>query len=687
MDKEEMRAAIERPLDRLGVGLEDGLTERIVRDVGDGEGRLPLLEFAITQLWEQRQDRLLTHEAYNRIGGVEQALVHHGERVYHELNDVEKRQMQVLCIQLVQPGQGTEDTRRLATKRELGEDNWRLVIKLASNNNRLVVTGLNKIKEEETVEIVHEALLREWQRLREWINTDRAFRLWQERLRATIKQWEYANKDKSVLLRGVSLSEAEAWSARRRVNLSDQERCFIETSIGLRNKEIKTQVRRKRLITGGLSVGLIIAIVLGMIALWQRKEAKERLLELYEEQGRQELLSGNIPQAAVYLSEAYSQGKKNPSLLFLLGQAMSLLNNKSTYLGHTEGVSSAVFSRDGKRIVTASGDGSAKVWDAETGRLLVSLNGHIADVNSVAFSSDGKRIVTASADNTAKVWDTETGRLLVSLNGHKLFLISATFSADGKKILTASADTSAKVWDADTGRLLVSLDGHTYQVNSAVFSRDGKRIVTASSDGSAKVWDTETGRLLVSLNSHTKGVNSAVFSRDSKRVVTASNDGSAKVWDTETGRLLVSLDGHTKPLFSAVFNEDGKKILTVSEDQTSKIWDTESGKTLVSLYPVFLSAIFSTDGKRILGTDGSYSAKVWDAENGRLLMSLDGHKSFVNSAVLSTNDKRLATANFDGEVKVWDVHLEDRSPQIIADLVNRLVPFRLEQGRLIPKGK
>jgi tetratricopeptide (TPR) repeat protein len=191
-------------------------------------------------------------------------------------------------------------------------------------------------------------------------------------------------------------------------------------------------------------------------------------------------------------------------------------------------VRSATFSPDGTRIVTASWDNTAKVWDAKNGTAILTLKGHTFPVSSATYSPDGRRIVTASYDKTAKVWDARTGAEILSLKGHTGEVDSASFSPDGRRIVTASYDKTAKVWDARTGTEIFTLKGHTNRVSSATYCPDGTRIVTASW-GTVKVWDARTGTETLSLKVRTS-VHAASFSPDGTRIVTASGEGT-KVWD------------------------------------------------------------------------------------------------------------------------------------------------------------
>ncbi|MCC5618609.1 hypothetical protein LC605_26675 [Nostoc sp. CHAB 5836] len=144
----------------------------------DSPGNLPLLEFTLTQLWVKQQNCQMTHAAYEAIGGVKKSWANHAEAEFAKLKPEEQQRAQQVFVQLVRPGEGTEDTRRLATRNDVGEKNWDLVTRLA--DARLVVTGRDETAGKETVEIVHETLIREWGRLHRWMESDRSFRTWQE---------------------------------------------------------------------------------------------------------------------------------------------------------------------------------------------------------------------------------------------------------------------------------------------------------------------------------------------------------------------------------------------------------------------------------------------------------------------------------------------------------------------------
>jgi uncharacterized protein YjbI with pentapeptide repeats/KaiC/GvpD/RAD55 family RecA-like ATPase len=262
MSREELQTAIEQPAQKLNVQLQTHLAERILDDVGQEPGNLPLLEFALTQLWLKQNNSELSHKAYDEIGGVKQALIKHSEEVYLKLNESQKEQAQRIFLSLVRLGEGTEDTRRVATREEIGHHNWDLVIDLAGSETRLLVTGRNDKSGEETVEVVHEALIREWARLRQWVNENRERLIQKRKIETAAVEWRDKNKSKDYLLVGKQLNEAKAFQKQKNISLapSDLVGEFIVNSIKYRRSN------RLKLVGFGFIPIVALVVFLGFTA-------------------------------------------------------------------------------------------------------------------------------------------------------------------------------------------------------------------------------------------------------------------------------------------------------------------------------------------------------------------------------------------------------------------------------------
>ena len=324
--------------------------------------------------------------------------------------------------------------------------------------------------------------------------------------------------------------------------------------------------------------------------------------------------------------------------------------------GHRAWVDTASFSPDGKHVVTASDDHTARIWDAATGTQLAVLRGHKNWVRFASFSPVGGRIVTASWDKTARIWDARTGKEL-----RKLLLpfaaTRAAFSPDGARVVTIGTGSRAFVWDVRTGRRLAVLRGHGDWVSSASFSPDGKRIVTSSWDRTARVWNARTGAQLSVLRGHRKGVRRAAYSPDGKLIVTAGYDRTARVWDAATGTQLATLRGDTDYVTTAVFSKDGRRVATASADGTARVW-TVTGR-LVAVMRGHRGRVntvaFSPDGRWLVTAGEDQTARVWDAtRTAPPRMTLLGHTDWVDSAVFSPDGTRIVTASDDGTARVWD---------------------------------
>jgi WD40 repeat protein len=330
--------------------------------------------------------------------------------------------------------------------------------------------------------------------------------------------------------------------------------------------------------------------------------------------------------------------------------------------GHTEPVTSAVFSGDRRNIVTGSKDSTARIWDAQTGKLKAVLSGHRGHVRTAVFSPDGARVLTASADGTARLWNVEpqADASIVVLTESDEGIRTAAFSRDRRLVVTGANNGAAIIWDAETGMRLTVLRRHKAHVSSVMFDRDGKRVVTGSHDGTARISDAQTGKELAVLRENDAPVRTAVFSPDGLLVATASD--TARLWNAQTGDLLMRLVGHQGEINGAAFTADGKRVVTLGADRTFRVWDAQTGKEVVA--PSTLSgedhqvgthrAAIRPDLEEAVTVGGDNTLRLWNLKTGQLLAALEGHQGSGFGVAYSPNGKRIATASADNTVRIWD---------------------------------
>ena len=258
MTRSELAQAVTRPAEQVGLAFEPGLAERILDDVGDEPGHLPLLEFVLRYLWEERHHSQLLHEAYEKMGGLQGAVANKAEQFYSRLSGPEQEAVQRLFLQLVRPGQEAEPTRRRERLAEIPEASRALVKRLA--DERLLVTSIAAETAEETVEVAHEALIRHWDSLKSWLGRDREFLFWRERLRILVSEWQRAARNKSSLLRGPALVEARRWFDERKLDLSELERQFIKSSLQIQrwSRRISVAIAAIVLVWVGAGIGFYL---------------------------------------------------------------------------------------------------------------------------------------------------------------------------------------------------------------------------------------------------------------------------------------------------------------------------------------------------------------------------------------------------------------------------------------------
>ena len=684
---DELCDAIQQPAEMQGVTFEAGLVDRILNDVGNAPGNLPLLEFALAMLWDVQQNRLLTHEGYEEIGRVEGALTLHAEAVYNALDPDLQHIARRLFIQLVWPGAGTEDTCRVARRDELGEQDWALVQQLA--NARLVITGRDAVGNE-TVEVVHEALITNWGRFREWMEADRTFRSWQERLRASMRQWETSDYNEGALLRGVPLAEGEGWLAERAAELSGQEIAYIQASSNLqqqradkRESELLAREKLRQRILQGILAGLVVGVLLLIVAGWQflRAEEQRRMARTAQDRITQERNQAQRALSRQLAAQATALQDDQLDLSILLSVEAS-------------GIADTVDARRSLRSGLAA-----------NARLEGFLHGHTDRVTSVAYSADGRMIASGSNDNTVLLWDVAGGMPQGSpLVGHSDNVLSVDLSPDDQVVASGGADRKIILWDVTSGQPLGEpLTGHEAGVSSVVFSPDGS-VLASSGDETILLWSLTSGTPVSrTLSVSEAAVRSIAFSPDGQLLASGSDDKTVILWNVNSGEpVSAPLTGHTALLRSVAFSPDGQLLASAGEDGEILLWDLSGepayAKTLADHGSSIRSIQFNPNSSDTMdgavlasaGTDGTII--LWDVATGEQLGEpMTGHNDWVRGIAFSPDGQTLVSASHDKSLILWNIRDQIEDPFKLGALMRahlqgiRTVAFSPD-GQIIASG-
>lgn len=669
MTVNELRQAITLPAQYANVCFEPGLEERILGELRDEPGNLPLLQFALTQLWGQQERRQLTHAAYEEIGRVEGALAHYADQVYAGLDEIKQMQTHRLLIQLVKPGEGTEDTRRLVLHSELKESDWQLARQLA--NERLVVTGQDS-DGRETVEVVHEALIRRWGQLRQWIEADRAFRTWQERLRYSLHQWEFGNLDEEALLHGAPLIEAENWLVQKGLDLLDTEKQYIQVSLQYKQKQERSQGRRTLI----LVVSLVIITLLSLFTFFINDARQES--ELAEQEtnalrlalASQNQLDTNHELALLLAVEAAYEVRslaadRNPPLdinrtlrqaLLHRGQSLALLT------AHTEPINQIALSPEGNYFLTAS-DKDIYIWNA-TNYALVNHIFISQGIHYAAWSPDEYYIAIATMRENAQIWETTGNAPTFSLNIGSMVNYLA-WSKDGGRLATAGQNKELTIWHINKHNAVPAFSlEHPASVQFAEWNKEGNQIITISGH-QVHLWsiDTNIGSQILVFQNDGRIVETALWNQDETLILTVDNKvkGNAKennvyVWDVQTGEKIKTLV-HSTEIHEALWSKNGNYILTAGDDGLIRLWDVEREDVKINFVGHNESVndiSWSNDEQQILSASHDDTIIIWNAKTGEQVARLTGHRGWAIQAIWNQNETRIISISDDTTIRIWN---------------------------------
>jgi WD40 repeat protein len=689
MDKEELQVAIHEPVRMVGLSFESGLVDIIVEEVSQFKHPLPLLEAALTQVWKQRSEGMLTHKSYQRVGQVTGAISQWAEDIYSALDERESALTQRVFTRLIRYGEEEiPDTRQRRSLEELlihpdeEKSVHGLVRQLA--DARLLVTNRDPSTDEETIEIIHDALIWEWGRLRQWITQQREFLLWRQRLDERLRDWQANDQDEGALLRGAQLVEAERWLSERTDRLNLLERRFIQESIALREREQEAQKKLERRIIIGLTTGLIIALFLALLACvlagltgvqWQRaeREADERATaQAIAENQRQIALARSLEaQAWLELDNPTSDGLTRSALLAIesMNRFPSLESNQAlrqslnllpTPILRLERESALAFSPDGQWIILGETNGRVRILELTTGQEVVSV-AQGERVTEVACSSDRRRVASADQNGVVRIWEVDSTREIAQVT-HRGSLSAMVFSPDGNLLATAGENGGIIVWDVSGQEIIeITQEG---AVSAIAFDPTGQLIATGNSDGIAYVWNTRTGQRVSWAEHHELTVESIAFSPDGQWLISGGRDGEAKIWNVITGQQIGQIEIHYEVYITA-FSPDGQLVVVGGGDPFSQsgevqVWDpvTENELLHVTFKNIVFSAAFSPDGRRLVTGRRDGTVQVWEIAT-RMELARAQHGSLVRDVVFDPNGGIIASAGIDGTVKVWEAMAEE----------------------------
>ncbi|MGW2401711.1 nSTAND1 domain-containing NTPase [Kitasatospora sp. NPDC001664] len=737
LTRAELTAIVTGPAADLRTPFEPGLADRIVADVltaspGPGPDRapatvLPLLEVTLSLLWESRaqHDGRLTHAAYQALGGITGALADWCESALAELDTPGREVARRLLTALVRPADPALDLPASRQQLPLGqlrdlaagsEDSGTVDRVLTVLTARRIVTthrgtappGTADLDSDEPVaELIHDALIRDWAQLRDWIDQDARFHDWLHRLRSLHRRW-LAHPQPQDLPTGSLLAQGLETIRRRRLPTELEE--FLLS--GLRRQ--RRALRRTRALAAGLAVLLVLALTASGMAWKQQRAAVQAQHTALSRQlaNMSGTLSTTDPDLAVLLAvaahrtdptreaaEALNAAAAQPlhqridlplgtvsALAYspdgsTLATGIGIGPERSSTVGHlqlwdtrsgapgarlpTDEVDDLAFSPDGRLLASADRAGAARLWDAASGTSLAVLTVPGDHVRSLAFSPDGSLLAAGTFLGTVQLFEVAAASLRAGLAVQKRSVDGLAFSPDGTTLAVSGDGLTVHLWDVPsrTFRRDLQSDGSA----ALAFSPDGRTLATSIHDDSVALWDTASWSVRAELAGSRPGrLDSLAFSPDGRTLAGGDSDGKVWLWASDSGSPRTVLTGHRSSVASLAFSPDGETLASGGEDRTVRLWSTGANSThgvVTTLDTPVDSVIYGAGGQTLAiignarqswfpwgGAPGGRILRLWDATDGSIL----ARPERLTSAVVGSDGRTVATSG-EGRTDLWAV--------------------------------
>ncbi|OQY49287.1 MAG: hypothetical protein DRR08_17140 [Candidatus Parabeggiatoa sp. nov. 2] len=684
MNETELRAAISKPAEQAKHPLELATVDLLVEQAAGREGALPLLQFALSALWEGLRQGSAPAETLRQMGGVGGALAGKAEAIYQSLSEAEQPIARRAFLKLIQLGEGTKDTRRRVKMTEMvahGEDEQTvhaMLSRFAHPNARLVTLSQDK-QHHKTAEVTHEALLDNWQTLKDWLADSRDDLRFEHRLNDAINNWQRQQQAEGLLWRSPDLDLLQKFYQQHRQDMTHAQINFFEASVTAKRQ---AEERERQFIEEQQR--------LREEAERQAKRAKQERNQALRTQSlflaylaQQENETDNFASGILLALEALPKDisiQNRPYVIQAekqLHKAVYKIREYSILQGHEDNIFYSVFSPNGNCLVTVSHDNTARLWNVNDDRLIHVLT-HNSEINHVAFNIHGNYIITSSSDCTACLWNTNNGELINVLE-HGDKVNSAIFDIDNTRILTASNDKTARLYDIENNSVIKYLYHDEGKVNHAIFTKMYNYLITTTSE-SARLWNVDNGQIVNIFWYNSKVIYTAFCPHRHYIATSSESDNIITLWNISSGQKVKILKGHNGLINHITFSPNGAFVVTASDDNTARLWSVDEGQCLKVFKghegPVYHAA-FNNKGTFIVTSSDDNTTRLWNAKKDQMFI-LQGHQSPVNHAAFNQSSNIVVTSSNDNTARLWNMkrnRLDNiRKKQMLIDYANKVVP-------------